>query len=90
MKRFEAIQTHCGPYKKYGDFFYEWEVKTECTEEETLEYCFSNLYKRRVPSSAEWHKNNHSCTPIYYFHGYYDLHKINGGFKFTICEPLGI
>ena len=89
---FEAIQTHCGQYKRCGDFFREWEVKTKQNREETVEWCFSNLYKQRVPHSGEWHANirygaEKFSDAAYYFDGYYDIIPIDGGFKFVICEP---
>lgn len=88
----EAKQTHCGQYKRYGDFFREWFVESDMSEEETLEWCFSNLYKRRVPESAAWHANIriggekwHDAG--YYFGGYYTLEKVDNGYRFVICEP---
>ena len=88
----EAKQTHCGQYKRYGDFFREWFVESDMSEEETLEWCFSNLYKRRVPESAEWHANiriggEKHDDERYYFAGYYTFKKVVGGYRFVICEP---
>lgn len=88
----EAKQTHCGQYKRYGDFFREWFVESDMSEEETLEWCFSNLYKRRVPESAEWHANIRiggakSGDAGYYFAGYYTFKKVDNGYRFVICEP---
>lgn len=88
----EAKQIHCGQYKRYGDFFRVWEVKTDLSKEETVEWCFENLYKRRVPHTGEWHANIRYGGPkwsdaSYYFAGYYSIEPIDGGFKFTICEP---
>lgn len=89
---FEAKMVHCGQYKRYGDFYREWEIRTDRSEEETVEWCFENLYKRRVPRYSEWRKNIqyggarwHDAG--YYFAGHYSIHPIDGGFKFTICEP---
>lgn len=89
---FEAKQTHCGQYKRYGDFFRVWEVKTDKSKEETVDWCFENLYKKRVPESAEWHKNIQyggakSGDMEYYFAGYYSVKAIDGGFEFTVCTP---
>lgn len=92
---FKSKQTHCGQYKPYGDFFIVWEVETEYTEKDTvLDYCFENLYKRKVPESAEYHRNirygtgEKSGDANYYFAGYYTLEKIFGGYRFTVCEPF--
>ena len=88
----EAKQTHCGQYKRYGDFYREWAIQTDMGREETVNWCFENLYKRRVPTSEEWHKEirvggGHAGDYSYYFAGYYTISKIEGGYKFTICEP---
>jgi hypothetical protein len=86
MSEFTAKQTHSGQYRAYGDSFRVWEIQTDSTDEkEVLEYCFTTLYKRRVPEHAEWSRNtgNADC----YFGGYYTLQRITGGYKFTICEP---
>lgn len=45
MHKFEVKKTFCGQHERYGDFFREWEIKTDCTREETLEYCISEIYK---------------------------------------------
>ena len=90
---FQAMQTHCGQYKRYGDLFRVWEIETKCQDKEkTLEYCFTELYKRRVPESGEYHANiriggEKSGDANYYFAGYYTLKKTNTGYNFTVCEP---
>lgn len=88
----EAKQIHCGQYKPYGDFFRVWNVQTDLAQGEAIEWCFQNLYKRRVPPSGEWHANIRYGAPKssdagYYFAGYYSVDVIEGGYKFTICEP---
>ena len=88
----EAKQTHCGQHRRYGDFYREWEVKTDLPQGEVIEWCFENLYKRRVPHASEWHVNirvggEKDGDPGYYFAGYYSIRKIDGGYEFTICEP---
>ena len=86
-------QVHCGQYKRYGDFFRVWDIETDEDKNNVLEYCFTTLYKRRIPESPEWHKNirfgtgSKSNDANYYFAGYYSLEKANKGFKFIICEP---
>ena len=88
----EAKEVHYGQYKKYGDSYLVWEITTDMGQEETVEWCFQNLHKRRVPESAEWHKNiriggEKSGDYGYYFAGYYKVEKIDGGFRFTVCKP---
>ena len=51
---FKAKQVHSGQYKPYGDSYDVWEVKTDRSKEETLDWCFKNLHKRRVPEKAEF------------------------------------
>ena len=90
----EVRQIHRGQYRRYGDFFMVWEVKTDNeNKEEVLNYLFENVYKRKVPPKAEWSANiriggKEYGNPGYYFAGYYCLDKIDGGYKFTICEPF--
>ncbi len=90
---FHATQTHCGQYKRYGDLFRVWDIQTECQDKaKVLEYCFSELYKRKIPESSEYHANiridgEKSGDANYYFAGYYTLEKTNTGYKFTVCEP---
>lgn len=91
---FESRETYCSQYKPYGDFFRVWEIETDEEKDKVLEYCFTNLYKCRVPESSEWHKNIRFGTGLksgdanYYFAGYYSLEKVDNGFKFTVCEPF--
>lgn len=90
---FKATQIHCGQYKPYGDMFDVWDIETDCGDKaKVLEYCFSELYKRRVPESAEWYRNIQtggakSGDANYYFAGYCTLEKTDIGYKFTVCEP---
>lgn len=88
----EAKQTHCGQYKRYGDFFRVWKIQTDMSKDEVIKWCFENLYKRIVPPSGEWHANIRFGGPKrndanYYFAGYYSIEEIDGGFEFKICEP---
>lgn len=89
---FEAKHIHSGQYKPYGDSFYVWDIMTDQSEEDTVEWCFRNFYTNRVPPYKEW-KSNTSCGGKYrndlgyYFSGYYTIEKIDGGYRFTKCEP---
>lgn len=89
----KAKQTHCGQYKRYGDFFRVWEIETDEPIEAVLEFCFTELYKRRVPAKGEWSAairypdGEHRNDPDYYFAGYHTIGEIEKGYKFTVCEP---
>lgn len=91
--KFAAEQTHCGQYKPYGDFVREWKIETDLSEEETLEKCFTELLKRKVPESAEYHREircntgGHSGDAYYYFAGYYTLTGTENGYLFKVFEP---
>lgn len=81
-----------GQYRRYGEYYRVWDIQTDEDAEAVKEYCFTNLYKRRVPHEIEWKKNVRfggekygDCG--YYFAGYYNLDKTENGYKFTICEP---
>lgn len=93
MGNFKAKLTHCGQYKRYGDFFRAWEIETDMPKEAVIEKCFSELYKTKLPEEKEWRKEirygvgSHSGDAGYYFRGYYTLETIAGGYKFTVCEP---
>ena len=91
---FTANQIHCGQYKRYGDFFRVWDIVTDESEEATLEFCFTELYKvkTRPARSGEWHANiryggERFNDADYYFRGYYALEQTPTGYTFTICEP---
>jgi len=93
MEKIKVEQLHCGQYRSYGDFFRVWSLETEVEDKETiLNYCFENLYKRRLPESIDYHRNirfggEKSGDANYYFEGYYQLDKCQTGWKFTVCEP---
>ena len=88
-----AKQIHCGQYKRYGDFFRVWDIETDEPIEAVLEFCFTQLYHRRVPEAAEFKAaikypdGEHYGDFGYYFSGYHTIHEIENGYKFTICEP---
>lgn len=93
-KTLQTKKTQCGQYRPYDDFFREWEIETELSKEEVLDYCFNELIKRKIPEHAEWSKEikygtgSHFSDASYYFHGWYELNKIEGGYKFIQCEPF--
>lgn len=89
----EAKQIHCGQYKRYGDYFRVWEIKTDGeSKEEVLKYIRENVHKSDLPPSGEWSANvryggERSNDPAYYFRGCYTLEEIDGGYKYTVKEP---
>ena len=92
---YKANFVHCGQYRPYGDYFRVWEIETEDENAESvLNYCFENLYKRKVPSEAEWRAairfdtGEKAGDASYYFAGYHKLERISNGYRFTICEPF--
>lgn len=91
--KFLAEQTHCGQYKPYGDFVREWKIETDLSKEEMLQKCFTELLKRKVPESAEYHREilhgtgGHSGDADYYFAGYYILTGTENGYLFKVFEP---
>lgn len=93
---FEFKKTHSGQYKRYGDSFYEWDIKTDLHKDEVLQKCFKDICKLKddisYPEFKEWQKNicidGEKRDDIgYYFHGYYTLKEIEGGYHFTVCHP---
>ena len=89
----EAKQIHCGQYKRYGDYFRVWEIKTDGeSKEEVMKYIRENVHKSDLPPSGEWSANvryggERSNDPYYYFRGCYTLEEIDGGYKNTVKEP---
>lgn len=97
-----AKQTHCGQYKRYGDFFRVWDIEADEPKEAVLDYCFKELYKRNpiLPTEGEWMEairigGEHSGDAGYYFRGYYTLKSAGGSYEgektnytFTVCEPF--
>lgn len=91
---FTVESKHVGQYKPYGDYFRVWDIKTDATKEDVIERCFSEVYKCRIPETSEFHRNirygtgEKSGDASYYFSGYYTIEPIDGGFRFTVCEPF--
>lgn len=92
---FKTKRTYCGQYRPYGDYFRVWEIETDCEDkEQVLDFCFTELYEKRIPPKAEWSaeirigSGSHAHDPAYYFAGYYKLTKIENGYEFKICEPF--
>lgn len=90
----ESKLIHSGQYRRYGDTFSVWELKTDGeSEEEVLRYIRENVHKADLPSSGEWSANiryggERANDLVYYFRGCYSLEKIEGGYKYTVKEPF--
>lgn len=90
----EAKLIHSGQYKRYGDTFRVWEIKTDGeSEEEVLRYTRENVHKYDLPPAGEWSANvrygaEHWNDAAYYFRGCYSLEKIDGGYRYTVREPF--
>lgn len=89
----QVKQIHCGQYKRYGDFYRVWEIKTDGeSEEEVLKFIRENVQKTDLPPAGEWSANvryggERANDPAYYFRGCYSLEEIEGGYKYTVKEP---
>lgn len=89
----ESKLIHSGQYRRYGDFFRVWELKTDGESEgEVLRYIRENVHKADLPPSGEWSANvryggERANDPAYYFRGCYSLEKIDGGYRYTVKEP---
>lgn len=89
---FNAKQIHRGQYRTFGDYFRVWEIESDMPKEAVIEKCFSELHKTKLPEKKEWSKEivfgaRHFGDADYYFRGYYSIETIEGGFRFTVCEP---
>jgi len=90
---FNAIKTHSGQYRRYGDTYYEWDIETDLPEKEVLDKCLRELLKEEdLPEGREYSKNTAYGGPkagdyAYIFRGYYTLSKTPEGYHFTKCRP---
>lgn len=88
----QAKQTHVGQYRKYGDFFREWEIETDEAVDYIREWCFKNLSKRELPHKDVWSRRIQAGGDKYgdygyYFAGHYTLSPYQDKYKFVVCEP---
>lgn len=87
----EAKKIFSGQKSRYGDYFHEYEIKTDCLADDVVEWCFKNLIHKRFPERQTWLKEQKnpdgSTNYSYYFGGYYTIKPIKDGFCFTICLP---
>ena len=90
--KFSAVKIRSGQNAPYDHTYHVWDVQTTATEEETRTWCFANLSRKTLPEEAEWNKNimykgAKRGDMSYYFTGWYEMHPIDGGYRFTRCEP---
>lgn len=74
---------HTGQYRPYGDHYAVFEIMTECQDQNIVVEAMKINFKYDVPPKDKW--NFHDAAE--YFRGYYTIEKIDGGFKYTLCEP---
>lgn len=87
----EAKRVFTGQRKRYGEYIREWEIHTDCTEKQAVDWCFDHLGIERVPSFEDWQKERKredgSLKYSVFFAGYYIIQKKPWGFLFTIRMP---
>ncbi len=93
-----ADYVRSGQERAYADSYSVWQIKADAneTDEEIIEYCFTHLYRSKVPSYQEWVKefntkgSEHYNDFGYYFAGYYRLSRSYRGpewRRFSVCRP---
>lgn len=91
-KTFEGISHECirsGQLGAYRDHEAVYKITVEegkdYSEEDILDYCFTNISKHKVQSRSEWSK---ACGDMgKYFAGYYTLNATPGGYMYTKVSP---
>lgn len=71
----EAVKTHSGQKRAYGDSYYEYEVASELPQEDVERFCREKLY-RAIPES-QWRTENNSASN--HFRPYYTFNKLTEG-----------
>ncbi|MBR4874133.1 MAG: hypothetical protein IKV50_09160 [Clostridia bacterium] len=93
MTYIRAKLVHVGQYSSYGDAFDVYDVETDATKEETVEWFLTKVYTKALPSKSEWSgnvRNEYNKDKDYwgfFFSGYYEITPVEGGFRFTRCTP---
>lgn len=80
---FEVEWVHAGQRRPYGDTFRVANIKTNAPREKVIELIGYITGYSGVPEKKDW--NPHEIDS--YFGGYFELETIDGGFKYTKCEP---
>ena len=71
----EAVATHSGQKRAYGDSYYEYEVTSELPPEEVEKWCSEKLHKA-IPQRQWKDEDNSMCN---HFRPYYNFAKREGG-----------
>jgi len=74
---------HNGQYHPYGDTFRVFEVYTDDTDPSNILHVMGVLYGYNVPLLGVFAPKSLGE----YFQGYCEIEPIDGGFKYTKCEP---
>lgn len=80
---YEVECIHSGQYHPYGDTFRVFEIITSNKDPMSILNVMKEMFGYDVPLKKDW--NSHDC--YCYFKGYCEISTINGGFKYTKCEP---
>ena len=82
---YEVTWIHSGQYHAYGDTYHVAEIKTADTNPDSILEIMRVFYRENVPLKKDW--DNKRKTMEEYFAGYCEVTPIDGGFKYTKCEP---
>ncbi len=92
MDKFKAKFVSSGQPTPYAHRYTNFEIYTNESAEDAVEWAFECLYPRRVPEMNEWLKNindpSSDISPDYYYKGYYQIFKEDYGYYFSIVEPF--
>ena len=80
---YEVECVHSGQYRPYGDTFRVFNITTKDKDSESVLEVMKSLYGYDVPLKKDWNPGSIDC----YFNGYCEIEAIDGGFKYTKCEP---
>lgn len=89
-KSFKMKVLHTGQYRPYGDLHYVYEIETDATAEETLEFCKREiLHSRDLPEEQDFFNanRNHEMEMSEYFKGYYKFKRGQGCYIFEKVMP---
>lgn len=80
---YEVECVHSGQYRPYGDTFRVFNITTNDKDSASILEVMRSLYGYDVPLKKDWNPCDIDC----YFNGYCEIEAIDGGFKYTKCEP---
>lgn len=86
-----AVMIQCGVQARpYADHVWEWNVQTDRTEEETLEWCRKNL--KDAPRSETEYRDAKNKAPGFsemmqvVCEGRYSIQPVPGGYRYTVTR----